>query len=239
MPKGFFITGTDTGVGKTAVAAGLARLLRQRRTDVGVMKPVASGCRRDAGGWRCDDTDALIAAAGSRDAYARVTPVAYAEPLSPHMASRLAGRRATRGEIRPRVLAAHEALADAHELLLVEGIGGFLVPLADDWTVADLAADLGLPVLVVAADRLGVISHTLLTIEAIRARDLPLAGVILNRPGPPGHAALTNAEAIRAVTDAPLFGPVPYLPDAEPDELADALAAAGLEALLAGERPTC
>jgi dethiobiotin synthetase len=153
------------------------------------------------------------------------------------MAARLAGRPATRADLRPRILDAYEALAASHETMLVEGVGGWLVPIADDWTVADLAEDLGLPVFVVAADRLGVISHTLLTVEAIRARGLPLAGIILNRPGPPGHAAVTNAEALRIVTDAPLFGPVPYLPDAGADELADALAGAGLEALLAGTDP--
>lgn len=241
MGQGLFITGTDTGVGKTAVTAGLARLLSRRGRPVGVMKPVASGCRRDARGWRCDDTDALVAAAGVDEPFARVTPVAFAEPLSPHMAARLVGRPVDRATLRSRILPAYEALAARYNPLLVEGVGGVLVPLADDWTVADLAVELALPVLVVAADRLGVISHTLLTLEALRTRNLSVAGVVLNRPVPPGYAGVTNREALAAVTDVPLFGPVPCIPeDGDAEEMADILEETDLAALLlAGGSAPC
>lgn len=205
---GLFITGTGTDVGKSFVTAGLARALARRGRRVGIMKPVASGGRPAGDRLIAGDTLLLKTAAGVDNPLETITPIVYREPLSPHMAARVENRVEPTATIRARILQAYQALRPGHDLMLVEGVGGLLVPLTNDWFVADLAKELALPVLVVAADRLGVISDTLLTLEALARRDLRCAGVLLNRVDGGDYAATTNAEALAAVTDAPIFGPV-------------------------------
>lgn len=207
--KSLFVTGTDTGVGKTAVTAGLARLLKVRGVNVGVMKPAASGCEPgEDGELRSDDAELLQQAAGTLHPRAAVTPVALRAPLSPHMAARLESKDLNRGKAREAILAAWRNLRARHEVVLVEGVGGFMVPIADHYLVADLARDLELPVLIVAADRLGVISHALLTVEAVRRRGLEVAGILLNRPGDNDLASHTNYEALSLCTRERVFGPL-------------------------------
>lgn len=184
---GVFIAGTDTGIGKTFVAAGLAAALAQEGRRVAVMKPVAAGALATADGLRNEDALALIAAAGSSAPYGDVNPVCLPDPVSPHLAAARAGRRI---ELAPLRAAAARLAANA-DFLLVEGAGGWRAPIGDDTTMADVARALGLPVLLVVGLRLGCLSHAQLTAEAIRADGMRLAGWIGNviEPGLSGLEA--------------------------------------------------
>ena len=208
MRRGFFITGTDTGVGKTMVTAALASWLRAEGRDVGVMKPVHTGCRYARGRWRLPDTARLVRAARVTDPVDLLTPYRFTPPLSPLAAARRAGRRISL----PRLVAAHRALARRHRILLVEGSGGLLAPLTERHTMADLAKRLRWPILIVARAGLGTLNHTLLTVEAARRRGLRIAGIILNQPlhsrRDPSLAG--NAALLRELTGLPVCGPLPY-----------------------------
>lgn len=212
MRRGVFITGTDTAVGKTLVTAGLARALVARGVNVGVMKPVETGCRsgrdsHDDGG--ASDAVRLRRAAGSRDALGLIAPYRLRLPLAPMVAAARERRRISPG----RLIAAYRTLAGRHDVMLVEGIGGLLVPLTAQDSVADLICRLGLPVLIVARAGLGTVNHTLLTLEAARARKITVLGVVLNTTTPRRHgpAERTGAAALRRLVDVPVFGPLPYL----------------------------
>ena len=180
--RGLFITGTDTGVGKTYVAALIAQALVAAGKRVGVYKPAASGCRRAGNELISDDALALWNAAGRPKTLAEVCPQRFAAPLAPHLAARAEGQELDAALLR----AGLEAWRDC-EIVLVEGAGGLMSPLGDEEYVADLALDFGLPLIVVAPNRLGVVNQTLQTlITAAAFRDgLPVAGVILNEIGPP------------------------------------------------------
>lgn len=185
--KGFFITGTDTGVGKTWVTTHLLQKLRASGVDAVGMKPVECGGR--------EDSLAILAASGGADAgltLEMVNPVSLPEPLAPAAAT-------DPPEIDfAKIRAAYETLANQHELVLVEGAGGWLVPLDHERTMADLAKALGLPVLLVAANRLGVLNHTLLTVAAIRESGLDCRGIYLNVPDPISDpSTATNREILR------------------------------------------
>lgn len=196
--KGIFVTGTDTGVGKTFVAAGIGAALRKRGTDVGVMKPVATG--------GCPSQDALLLAraVSCGDPIEQINPVCLAEPLAPTVAARRAGRAVEMG----KVWEAFRALSARHEFMIVEGIGGLLVPLAEGLTVADLAKGMGLPLVIVGRAGLGAINHALLTVEAARARSLRIAGVVLNQAeaGAWGTAEETNPGEIAAHAGVRILG---------------------------------
>ena len=174
--KGIFITGTDTGVGKTYIAAGIAKELRSRGVDVGVMKPAETGCRVRAGKLVPADSRALMRAAGVRDALDLVNPCRFRKPLAPSVAARLEGRMIDLG----MVMRAFRELRKRHDFLIVEGAGGIMVPLWEDRLFIDLAERMGLPVLIVARPGLGTINHTLLTVAALQQRKLPLAGIVIN-----------------------------------------------------------
>lgn len=182
--NGVFITGTDTGVGKTVVACALTRALTRAGHAVAVRKPVESGCARHAAGQlEPADGAALARAAGHRETLETVTPMRLAHALSPERAAYLEGVQLTLHD-----LIAAARIGSESDFFVVEGAGGFLSPLASDALNADLALALGLPVLVVVEDRLGSINHTLLTVEAIERRGLRLAGIVLNAREPEeGH----------------------------------------------------
>jgi dethiobiotin synthetase len=220
--EGLFFTGTDTGVGKTFVTACVARVLRGQGHPVAVCKPVATGARPDAGGWLSDDTAILAAAAGEANLRA-VTPWAFPEPVAPPVAARRGGVVLSL----PELAAAVRRRGRAGVTVLLEGVGGLLCPLTDDHTVADLAADLGLPLVVVARRALGTLNHTLLTVEAARHRGLPLAGVVVNETTPPeGLAEATNVEELRRRLRVPVLAVVPHQPAAEPALLPELAAVA-------------
>jgi dethiobiotin synthetase len=177
---GLFITGTDTGVGKTYVASLVARALASQGRRVGVYKPVASGCRRDGDRLVSDDASSLWEAAGRPGKLERVCPQRFAAPLAPHLAARAENARIDPKQIRSGL----DYWLDRSELVIVEGVGGLMSPLTDDDYVADLAYELKYPLVVVARNVLGVINQTLQTLitAATFRRGLPIAGIVLNRP---------------------------------------------------------
>lgn len=204
--QGLFITGTDTGVGKTYVACGIAKELRGRDIDAGVMKPVETGCRSRKGVLVPRDALALARAAAVKDPLALVNPYRFRNPLAPAVAASLEG-----GAVRvERIRKAFDELQRKHEYLLVEGAGGILVPLTRDQSFLDLARALDLPVLVVARPGLGTINHTLLTIEALRTRGITIAGVVINHAlaGRAGLSEKTNPDVIRYRSGLPILGNV-------------------------------
>ncbi|MDI1291906.1 MAG: dethiobiotin synthase [Methylobacter sp.] len=190
IPHGLFVTGTDTGIGKTRITAALARLLSERNLIVRPRKPVESGCRREGDRLVPEDARTLQAAARSDEPLERICPYSFEPALSPERAAALAGTSLTLDEIRAACL---QGVAE-NDFLLVEGAGGFYSPLTSGVLNADLAAALSLPVLLVTADRLGCIGHTLMAVEAINRRGLVLAGVVLNRIENHDDPRMNNAE---------------------------------------------
>jgi dethiobiotin synthetase len=207
VAKGYFITGTDTGVGKTIVTAALAVVLREMGRDVGVMKPVASGCVRRREGLVSEDAELLAQAANVSEPLPEIAPIRLAESLAPTVAAARAGLPIDLAEM----WAAWRRIRAAHELVLVEGIGGILCPVTPEQSVADLAKKFGLPLLVVARSGLGTINHTALTVEAARRRGLEVAGIIINRYHHESTdlAEMTNPDEIQRVTGAAILGLVP------------------------------
>ena len=195
---GVFVTGTDTGVGKTLVSAALALYLRERGLQVGVMKPVETGVVDTAA--LGPDASLLAWAADSNTGPENLSPVRLREPLAPTMAAEMEGVSIDPGDL----LAKAADLAAGKDFLIVEGAGGLMVPLAGGFLMADLARALGLPLLVVARPDLGTINHTLLTLFAARAMEIPLAGYLISGmpPAPsPGLAATPHALASLASAD--------------------------------------
>ncbi|HEY1355073.1 MAG TPA: dethiobiotin synthase [Solirubrobacterales bacterium] len=187
--RGVFVTGTGTEVGKTIVAAAIARTLVDGGARVGVFKPAVTGL--DDPGEA--DHELLRRAAGSAQSDDEIAPYRYGPPASPHLAASLAGEA-----IEPeRLLAAAGAAGEGADVLVCEGVGGLLVPLAADYTVRDLAADLGLPLVIAASPGLGTINHTLLTLEAARSAGLEVAMVVLTPwPDAPSTVEASNRETI-------------------------------------------
>lgn len=204
----YFITGTDTGVGKTFVACALLRAFAaQQRSTLG-LKPVAAGCVQTADGLRNDDALALAAAATVKLPYAQVNPFALAAPLAPHIALALEGKRIRVAQLAGLVRGATmQARAD---VTLIEGAGGWRVPVNEQETLADLARELKTPVILVVGLRLGCINHTLLTAEAIRRDGLVLAGWVANAVDGDMLAREENIATLRSALAAPLLGIVPH-----------------------------
>jgi dethiobiotin synthetase len=188
--RGIFVTGTDTGVGKTFVACALARALREAGVDVGVMKPIETGV--PAAGP--EDARALRAAAGVEDPLELICPVRFALPASPEAAARAEDRRVSLDAIRD----AFDELARRHAFVLVEGAGGLLVPIDAGTDMADLARALDLPLLLVARTALGTVNHTRLSLEVAEARGLEVLGVVLSHStGPLPDGDLRNLAGLR------------------------------------------
>ena len=177
MGQAIFITGTDTGVGKTFFACGLARLLKSYGYSVGVMKPVETGCVMRDGALYPEDAWRLKEASGCAETIERICPYRLPEPLAPSIAAERAGVRIDID----RLLAVFEEIKGAHDITLVEGAGGLMVPLLPSYTFADFARVAKLPVIVVAANKLGVINHLLLSLEHASCKGLTLLGYVLNR----------------------------------------------------------
>lgn len=204
--NGLLFTGTDTGVGKTFVLCAVARALRRRGERFRVCKPVAAGADRHGDRWLNEDTRQLAAAADDAD-YDAITPWVFPEPAAPPVAARLAGATLAL----PEIVAAVRQRGDGAGLLLVEGVGGLLCPLTERDTVADLAALLRLPLIVVARRALGTLNHTLLTLEVARQRGLPVAGVIVNETTAVLNSAeASNVEELRKRIAVPLLAVVSY-----------------------------
>ena len=221
MP-GIFITATDTEVGKTAVACALILALRRRGLDVGVMKPVATGCTDGSGRLHLADAERLRAAAGCDDDLAWICPVALPEPLSPHVAAERAGLKIDRDTIG----LAYTEIAARHPFVIVEGVGGLLTPITPDWLLADVAADMRLPLVIVTRWGLGTLNHTLLTISEARRRSLPIAGLVLNEVAirPHGVAEQTAPNELKRLTGETIVAQIPFCPADHPADLAEKMA---------------
>ena len=209
MGIGIFLTGTDTGVGKTMVAAALARYLRQDGSSIGVMKPVETGMMAHA--LEQSDGYRLTKAAASRDEPLLVTPYQFQRPTAPLAAARQSSRTITLAEI----ARCYKTIAERHRITLVEGVGGLLVPLGDTWDVRDLIIELGLVVIVVGRTALGGINHARLTIEALHVRHINLLALVLNQAYPISSAleweqAKSTCSLLRGVVAEPVLGPLPY-----------------------------
>jgi dethiobiotin synthetase len=201
VKAGVFVSGTDTGVGKTVAACALVRALRERGFDVGVMKPIETG----VGAAGPLDALALQEAASCGDPLEEVCPLRFELPAAPNVAAAHEGR----GVDLDRVQTAYQSLAARHTVMVVEGAGGLLVPTHARATMADLAARLELPVLVVARAALGTINHTRLTLEALEGRGLPLLGVVISHcAGPLSEADAANLGVLRAELGERLVGEI-------------------------------
>lgn len=209
MSRTLFVTGTDTGVGKTRVSCALLRAFRQRGLRAVGMKPVAAGAIDTPAGPRSEDALALLDA-GSPAAYEMVNPYLLAPPIAPHIAAAQAGVSIDF----ERILARHAALARDHDPVVVEGAGGFLVPLGPDRDFADLAVALGAPVLLVVGLRLGCLNHALLTAEAMQRRGLQVAGWVGSRIEPAFEPLAANLETLRTRLPGHCWGVVENRPEA-------------------------
>jgi dethiobiotin synthetase len=217
MMRGVFVTGTDTEIGKTFAACVLIAALRARGLRVFPYKPIAAGASRTGERWINEDTQALLAAAGLDEAASEtVTPVLLRQPIAPHIA---AARESVAIDLRALKAGLLRGAA-GHDFCVVEGVGGFRVPLDDRHDTADLARGLGLPVLLVVGMRLGCLNHAILTAEAVRAGGLAPAGWIANELEPPMNALDENVDALRQRLEAPLLARLPWSPNATADALA-------------------
>ncbi len=213
MGKGIFITGTDTGVGKTVVAAGLVSLLIKEGLDVGVMKPVETGCSKRNDRLAPRDATFLKAVSGSRDPLPLINPYRFSEPLAPLIAAEIDHKKIDVKRIR----SAYQKLRKRHDILFVEGAGGLLVPLAGKLTNLDLILELNLPILVVVGSRLGAVNHALLTLAWAKENGVKVLGVFINQPNPSpvsrkSLVEKTNPGLIRSFTEVPILGNFPYTP---------------------------
>jgi dethiobiotin synthetase len=225
MAKGLFITGTDTGIGKTEVTLGLMAALQRHGRSVLGMKPIAAGCTDTAAGLRNEDAERIRAQASFQHHYEEVNPYAFAPPIAPHIAAEQCGTSITLDPIDR----AYQRLAANADWVLVEGAGGWRVPLGPDLTLADLPKALELPVLLVVGLRLGCLNHALLSAESIIASGLPLAGWAASHVDPEMAAADANLDTLRARLPAPCIGVLPWLAEPTPDRSADYLTIAPLE----------
>ncbi|MDV6347960.1 dethiobiotin synthase [Nitrosomonas sp. Is35] len=202
MGQGYFVTGTDTGIGKTTVSCALLRALAAQGHKVIGMKPIAAGVEN--GKWH--DVEQLLAASNVNVTRQQINPYAFDPPISPHLAAQQAGREIDLTVIQQ----AYQTLSAQADRVVVEGVGGFLVPVNQHQTGADLARALNLPVILVVGMRLGCLNHALLTAQAIKAAGLTLAGWVANCIDPQMLAVAENIVTLEQRLDAPLLVVVPF-----------------------------
>ena len=207
--NGFFITGTDTGVGKTLIAGAIARALSLNGRRVGVMKPFESGCRRDGAAVVPADAVLLRNMAGSQDDLALICPYAFERPLAPGVAADLEQVPISLEKVQK----IFNQLSAKYDIMLVEGAGGLMVPVSAEHLIIDIIRLLQLPLIIVARTALGTINHTLLTVREAQRAGIRVCGIILNKVSPEqDEAEDTNPEVIRKFSNVPLLGQVPYIP---------------------------
>lgn len=216
FPPSFYVTGTDTGAGKTLASCALLHALRARGLRAVGMKPVASGCEAGPNGWRNADALALQAASDPRPDYDDLNPFALREPLAPELAARDAGVQVTL----PPLLAAHARLAATADTVVVEGVGGWMAPLATDLMQADLVRALDLPVVLVVGLRLGCLNHAYLAARAIAADGAKLIGWIATGVDPDMARVDDNLALLAGRLPAPCWGRLPYAAVPHPAALA-------------------
>jgi dethiobiotin synthetase len=214
MVKGIFITGTDTGVGKTFVAAGLIRAFNKMHMSVAPMKPVETGCKTKKGKTLPADTVLLIKASGLPLHIEEINPYRLKHPLAPAVAAELERVRINT----KKILSAFNALSKRHDLIIAEGAGGIMVPVYKDYIVLDLVKDLKLPLIIVSKPGLGTINHTLLTIEVAKRKGVRTLGVIINYSinKKRGLPEKTNPGIIERLSGVPVLGIVPHVKKQSP-----------------------
>jgi len=226
VTRSYFVTGTDTGVGKTLVTAALLRALRESGLTVAGMKPIAAGSSPGPEGAANEDALLLQAESSVRHPYTLVNPCLFDPAIAPHIAAAEAGIAIDTA----RIAAAHARIAEGADVVLAEGAGGFLVPLDASRSCAELPGLLGMEVILVVGLRLGCLNHALLTVEAIAARGLALAGWVGNRVDPEFARPDANVDTLRARIGAPCLGIVPWMD--KPDVGASAIHLASASRLL-------
>lgn len=205
--KGFFVTGTDTDVGKTLIASGIAAVLREKEVDIGVFKPFLSGISRND---EKSDTNLLKHMSQTSLSLAEITPFEFKEPLAPLVAAKLEGKLVSMTD----VVRHWEAIRVKHDYFIVEGAGGIAVPLGENFLVSDLIKSLQLPIIIVARPNLGTINHTFLTVKYAKSIGLRIAGIVIN--GVSEKAGLpekTSPEVIEKLCGVPILGVTPKLTD--------------------------
>ncbi|MDE2090721.1 MAG: dethiobiotin synthase [Gammaproteobacteria bacterium] len=217
--RGFFITGTDTGVGKTRVSVGLLRVFAAAGLRAVGMKPVASGAQQTAAGLRNADAVALQAASTTSPPYEDVNPYVFTPAIAPHLAAAEAGVTIDT----PRILAAYQRLCGASDVVVVEGVGGWQVPLSGGLQLPDLARALGLPVILVVGLRLGCLNHAQLSARAIREDGLSIAGWVANAIDPDFERRSGNLATLKLCLHMPLLGDIPWQSTLASEALADGL----------------
>jgi dethiobiotin synthetase len=217
--RSLFVTGTDTGVGKTVISLGLMQALQDRGLSVAALKPVASGCERTPDGLRNDDALQLQQQASIPLAYEQVNPYAFEPAIAPHLAADQAGQTV---EI-DKIYDIYQDIASSVDVVIVEGVGGWQVPLNSRETVADLAHGLGLDICLVVGLRLGCINHTLLSAQAIESRGCTLAGWVANTLPPAMDALDDNINTLKQKLSSPLLGVVPVFNHFTVKSVADCL----------------
>ena len=208
--NGLFITGTDTDVGKTFVGGGMAAILKKYGKDVGVFKPMLSGESREN---PTSDTSILKTMSGDRNTFEQITPFQFAETLAPYVAAKRAGQHISLTQI----MQAWKNIKETHEYFIVEGAGGLGVPLGKDYLVADVAKEIGFPILIVARTGLGTVNHIWLTVKVAQSMGLDIAGIILNgAEEEQGIAEQTNPALIEEMTNIPVLAVLPKFTTSNP-----------------------
>ncbi|MFA4918442.1 MAG: dethiobiotin synthase [Thermodesulfovibrionales bacterium] len=211
--KGFFVTGTDTGVGKTIITAALIKVISRLGFTTGGMKPIESGCLQQGDVLVPSDGMFIKTIAHMEENIRQITPCCFKSPLAPLPASEIEGLSVDLGKIRK----AYDYLSARYEAVVVEGIGGLLVPITRNYSVIDMAKNFNLPLIVVSRPSLGTINHTMLTVNYAIKEGLRVAGIIINYSQPPENtlAETTNPEIIKQISPVPVIGIFPYLTDME------------------------
>ncbi|WP_077706515.1 dethiobiotin synthase [Virgibacillus dokdonensis] len=203
--KGIFITGTDTDVGKTVIASGIAATLKEKKLDVGVFKPLLSGISRNHAN---SDTSLLKHMSQTSLTHAEITPYEFSQPLAPSVAAQLEDK-----EICMQAVLDHwKKIKDRHDFFIVEGAGGISVPLGKDFLVSDLAIALKLPILIVARPNLGTVNHTYLTVYYAKQVGIPIVGIVINgKSNQPNIDEITNPKLMEDMCGVPVLGVTPKL----------------------------
>ena len=207
MNKGYFITGTDTDAGKTWISLGIIEALKQQGKKVGVMKPISAGCEQTENGLRNQDALLLQQHSNIELDYDTINPYAFEPAIAPHIAAADAGIRMDIESLYQKL----QTIEQQSDCIVVEGAGGWLVPLNDFQTMADLAKRFELPVILVVGMQLGCINHALLSVEAIRATGLPLIGWVANQVSAEMNRLDENIETLQQMIEAPMLGHIPHL----------------------------
>ncbi len=217
MSKGFFITSTDTGAGKTIIARAVIKVMQSLNIKVCAMKPIESGCAKEGDVLIPYDGSLLRQAAHMEAPLRLVTPCCFEKPLAPFAAAEIEGRTISIDEIKK----AYFILQASHEAIVVEGIGGIMVPVTKDYYVVDLAKEFSLPLLIVIKPGLGTINHTMLTVNYALEAGLEVAGIVINYSRPPDNslAEKTNPKVLEEICPIPIIGTFPYLKDVGEDAI--------------------